>query len=148
MIDPLSAIASVAGVVAFGGQVLGTLTEYIGDIHQAPVHVEQLANELMATTAALQRFKLLVIERQGGGAAAELQSWAADARVMLDSCRETFRQIDGAVRKAQIKSKGSVKGEVVSRVRWVWNKKETELLQTRLKGYEAVIQLMLQTLSR
>lgn len=67
---------------------------------------------------------------------------------MLQNCEETFKQINEAVEKAQIKSKGLAKGEVVSRVKWVWNKKETDLLRVRLNGYEVVIQLMLQTLSR
>ena len=147
MADPLSAIANVAGMVLFGGQVLVKLTEYINDIHQAPKHVEELANELMATTAALQRFKLLVIDRQASNSD-ELKIWAADSQTMLQNCDETFKQINEAVEKAQIKSKGTVKGEVVSRVKWVWNKKEINLLKVRLNGYEAVIQLMLQTLSR
>jgi uncharacterized protein (DUF342 family) len=145
--DPLSTIASVAGIVAFGGKVLVQLTEYINDIHQAPKHVEELANELMATTSTLQRFKLLVIDRTTSSED-ELKKWAADAQTLLKNCEETFKQISAAVEKAQIKSKGSVRGEVVSRVKWVWNKKETELLKTRLQGYENVIQLMLQTLSR
>lgn len=147
MADPLSAIAGVAGIVAFSGQVLVKLTEYINDIHQAPKHVEQLANELMATTTALQRFKLLVIDRKSSDGN-EVKKWASDSQTMLQNCEETFKQINDAVEKAQIKSKGIVKGEVVSRVKWVWNKKETEVLMVRLRGYQAVIQLMLQTMSR
>jgi hypothetical protein len=147
MADPLSAIASVAGIIAFGGQVLAKLIEYINDIQQAPKHVEELANELMSTTTVLQRFKLLVMDRQSSNSE-QLQKWAADSQTMLKNCEETFKQIELAVEKAQIKTKGHVGGEIVSRVKWVWNKKETELLVVRLKKYETVIQLMLQTLSR
>jgi len=71
----------------------------------------------------------------------------SDAKVMIENCGETFSQIKLLIEKAKIETKVSSKGQITKCAKWLWSKKEVELLRAQLEQYKASVSLMIQALS-
>jgi hypothetical protein len=144
--DPLSATATITSLCFTSGKILVGFFEYIHDIKDAPSYIEALTGELSALNTALMGLRTLIIVREGSRRDVLLKM-TENSTIALDNCKETLHQIEEMVKKSKIKTKQSSHGQVITCIKWLWNKKEVILLKDRLEAYKSTISLMLQILS-
>lgn len=128
-------------------KVLVGLYQYLEAIKEAPRHVSDLTTELSAFNFVLTRLKGLIASREDSHREL-LRRWADDSKVVLNGCKETLEKIEALVVRAKIKTKSTIKGQVMKCVKWEWKKEEVVPLRLRLENYKSSISLMLQSLSR
>ena len=141
--DVVSAASAISGLCFTSGQLLVGFFEYIQDVQDVPKHVEALTTELSALNTALLGLKSLLISREGIQQDV-LLTLTRDSTTTLESCNETLQQVENMVKKSKIQIKQSANGQVIRCTKWLWNKKEVNLLKDRVEAYKSTISLMLQ----
>jgi Fungal N-terminal domain of STAND proteins len=104
MSDPLSIIASVTGVVAFGFQVSVTVANFISDIKDAPSYVLSLKNEIDGLSSMLQRLeeKLRV---DFNGTPPYPHEVAMDLKKVLSNLNNELERVDKYMKQLSIEGK-------------------------------------------
>ncbi|KAL8907497.1 MAG: hypothetical protein Q9171_005839 [Xanthocarpia ochracea] len=99
--NPLSAVASIVGVVGFAGQLARILQKEIDDISTARERVQQIVIEIRATSTGFNNLKKLLLEDAEN---ANNQIFSSEARHEIDHhlrhCNTIFRNITVLVAKA------------------------------------------------
>lgn len=147
--DPVSIIgliASVTSICATGAQLIGKVSSGVNGVLNAPKAVQELSNELAAVYLALGQIRVLV-ENPSRRTHHGFASWMKDFELVLVDCHKAFEAIGLVVNNAKKKTRKSGPGEVIKRVKWVWEEKDLPPLKARLEGCKATLMLMLEVLN-
>lgn len=100
--DPLSAIASIVGIVGFGIQIAQVLQAEVDTIQTAPERVEQIVIEIRATSTGLTNLQDFLIQDIEASAADRIfnDEGCNEVAHIVRRCNTVFRNITVLVAKA------------------------------------------------
>jgi hypothetical protein len=104
MSDPLSIIASVTGVVAFGFQVSVTVANFINDVKDAPSYVLSLKNEIDGLSSMLQRLEEK-LKNDFNGSPPYPAEVAKDLKDVLINLDRELKRVDKYMKELSIEGK-------------------------------------------
>ncbi len=142
--DPLSTIASVAGICAVACQLISTLSSFIDNVQEAPKEVRMLNADLAAFYSSLTRIRLAVEAPRVSGLPA---GWLGDFDKLTAVCVETLNQIKEIVDKAIVTETTSTATQVWKTVRITFKFKRLEVLRARLVSQVVVLDVSLGVLN-
>ena len=142
-LDPLSTVASIAGICAVAGTLISTLCSFIDNVQEAPKEVRMLNADLAAFYSTLTRIRLAVEAPRVSGLP---EGWLGDFDRLTAVCVETLNQIKIIVDKATVTETTSTADQVWKTVKITFKFKRLEILRARLVSQVVVLDLSLEEL--
>lgn len=152
--DPLSAIASVAGIITAASEAIKILGPYIGAAKDAPKLAAQLHSELLATRTILTGLQNLAQRfSTSPGNTTAIPSYAPLIPVdhVIASFTDgvlLFSELDGILRTLPALEGGNTGVRALSSWQWVRKKSAMSTICTRLQAFKVNVNCILTVLQR
>ena len=148
MADPLSVVASVAGLVSAAGSIARALSPYIAAARDTPKIAAEVSGEVQATTIILSALQGLA-----GNMASVPARRAALVRVdqlvtVLTNGVLIFSELEASVGSLSLAAPSITRLALRFRLQWVRKEAELSGLLTRLQGFKLSVSLILTILQR
>jgi hypothetical protein len=133
MADPVSILASIAGVATAGVSISMCLYDITHTLKQAPKEVADMAKELSLLSSILRNLRS-VIKQSAGLCKPRL---IADTKEVLGKIKGVFRDIKALARDSC---------SALNRLKWLFRSSRAKAMLARIEGFKATVNLILGTL--
>lgn len=134
--DPLSATASVAGLIGLAGSVLSKCYAYGSAVESAP-------REANALTTSLTNLSGVLVGLQGVGSLSHSQEKKDRFQTLVENCRSTLARLDETLVASAPKDSQSKFDRALKRLKWPLGKKETLALVDMVETQKTTLNLAL-----
>ena len=147
MSDPLSIIASVTGVVAFGFQVSITVANFISDIKDAPSYILSLKSEIDGLSSMLQRLEEK-LKNDFSGSPPYPAAVAKDLKDVLTNLDHELKRVDKYMKELSVEGKHfKTWHSLVATVKRRYMEDDITACQRKIEVYKATLNgLMISTI--
>ncbi|KAF8542752.1 hypothetical protein BDD12DRAFT_875843 [Trichophaea hybrida] len=144
MLDPLSLVASIVGLIAASAKVTAALYSFAGSASDVPGLAARIRTETEALNPIFSQLHALI---QGSGQMLESDYSSVDK--LVTDLRSTFSQLEKVLANVRDTPRGQVEGNVAnnhrtwSRIKWAWKTPELRQLLEDLQRQKLSLTLMI-----